>query len=166
MMSLLRIFSLVIITCAITACGFHLRGTYNLPEHLSPLYLDKESMSLLLYKELRSTLRASGAELTDDAATAASVLEIFQEERTHDVISVDTLGRAREYRLIYRLSFTLQASGEAVIDRSNIQLTRNLLFNPEAVLGVAEETENIYRNMIRDSTGQILLRLQAQKLQE
>ena len=159
----LRIFSLVFMTCALAACGFHLRGAYELPEHLSPLYLDKDSMSLLLYKELRSTLRASGAELTDDATTAASVLEISQEQKTRDVISVDTLGRAREYRLIYRLAFTLQASGENVIDRSNVQLTRNLLFNPEAVLGVTEEMENIYRDMIRDSTGQILLRLQSLK---
>ena len=92
----LRIFSLVLITCALTACGYHLRGSYDLPEHLSPLYLDKDSMSLLLYKELRSTIRASGAELSDDAATAASELKISREERTRDVISVDTLGRARE----------------------------------------------------------------------
>ena len=160
-MRYLRIFSLVLLTFTIAACGFHLRGAYELPEHLSPVYLDKDSMSLLLYKELRSTLRASGAGLTEDETTAASVLEISQEQQTRDVISVDTLGRAREYRLIYRLTFTLQASGEAVIDRSNIQLTRNLLFNPEAVLGVTEEMENIYRDMIRDSTGQILLRLQA-----
>ena len=162
-MRYLRIFSLVLLTFTIAACGFHLRGAYELPEHLSPVYLDKDSMSLMLYKELRSTLRASGAELTDDETTAASVLKISQEQQTRDVISVDTLGRAREYRLIYRLAFTLQASGEAVIDRSNIQLTRNLLFNPEAVLGVTEEMENIYRDMVRDSTGQILLRLQALK---
>ena len=159
----LRIFSLVLLTFTIAACGFHLRGAYNLPEHLSPVYLDKDTMSLLLYKELRSTLRASGADLTDDETAAASVLEISQEQKTRDVISVDTLGRAREYRLIYRLAFTLQASGDAVIDRSNVQLTRNLLFNPEAVLGVTEEMENIYRDMVRDSTGQILLRLQALK---
>jgi len=162
-MRYLRIFSLVLLTFTIAACGFHLRGAYELPEHLSPVYLDKDSMSLLLYKELRSTLRASGAGLTEDETTAASVLEISQEQQTRDVISVDTLGRAREYRLIYRLAFTLQASGETVIDRSNIQLTRNLLFNPEAVLGVTEEMENIYRSMIRDSAGQILLRLQALK---
>ena len=103
---------------------------------------------------------------SDDAATAASELKISLEERSRDVISVDTLGRAREYRLIYRLAFTLQASGETVIGNSNIQLTRNLLFNPEAVLGVAEETENIYRDMVRDSAGQILLRLQALKSPE
>ena len=161
MMRHLRILSLVFLVCTLAACGFQLRGAYNLPEHLSPLYLDKDSMSLLLYKEMRTSLKASGAELTEDEATAASVLEISREQKTRDVISVDTLGRVREYRLIYRFTFTLQASGEAVIDKSNIQLTRNLLFNPEAVLGVAEETENIYRDMIRDSTGLVLLRLQA-----
>ncbi len=161
MMHGLRIFSLVLMSFAVVACGFHLRGSYNLPEHLSPLYLDKDSMSLRLYKELRSSLKASGIELTDDTETAASKLLVDFEQQTRDVISVDTLGRAREYRLIYRLTFSVQAAGEPVIDGSKIQLTRNLLFNPEAVLGVAEETQNIYRDMIRDSAGQILLRLQA-----
>ena len=161
----LRILSLVLVAFAISACGYHLRGAYDLPAHLSPLYLDKESMSLLLYKELRSTIRASGAELSEDPTTAASVLIVSNEQRTRDVISVDTLGRAREYRLIYRLSFTLQSLGENVIETSQINLNRNLLFNPEAVLGVAEETERVYRDMIRDSAGQILLRLQALKPQ-
>jgi LPS-assembly lipoprotein len=159
----LRILGLVLVAFAITACGYHLRGSYDLPAHLSPLYLDKKSMSLLLYKELRSILRASGTELTEDPAAAASELKVSNEHRTRDVISVDTLGRAREYSLIYRMSFSLQASGESVIENSKIEMNRNLLFNPEAVLGVAEETENIYRDMIRDSAGQILLRLQALK---
>ena len=163
MMHGLRVFSLVMVSFALVACGFHLRGSYQLPEHLSPLYLDKDSMSLPLYKELRSTVKASGAELTDDSAAAASVLKVDSEQQTREVISVDSLGRAREYRLKYRLVFSLQAEGENVIDRSSLLLERNLLFNPEAVLGVAEETQNIYKDMIRDSTGQILLRLQALK---
>jgi len=162
-MSGLRVFSLVLMSFALLACGFHLRGSYQLPDHLSPLYLDKDSMSLLLYKELRSAVRASGAALTDDGDAAASILKVDNEQQTRDVISVDSLGRAREYRLKYRLVFSLQAEGENVIDRSTILLERNLLFNPEAVLGVAEETQNIYKDMIRDSTGQILLRLQALK---
>ena len=162
-MRYLRIFSLVMMAFAVTACGFHLRGSYDLPAHLSPIYLEKESMSLLLYKELRSTIRGSGTEISEDPATAASVLKVSNEHRTRDVISVDTLGRAREYRLIYRLSFSLQTSEDVVIENSSIELTRNLLFNPEAVLGVAEETEYVYRDMTRDSAGQILLRLQALK---
>jgi LPS-assembly lipoprotein len=160
-MQQLRVSVLVLIAVTLTACGFHLRGSYDLPDNLSPLYLDKNSMSLLMFKELSSTLKVSGVELTQDPETAASVLMISAEKRARDVISVDALGRAREYRLIYRFNFSLEQSGETVIDKNTIQLARNLLFNPEAVLGVAEETENTYRDMVRDSAGQILLRLQA-----
>ena len=162
----LRFAALVLLSCALAACGYQLRGAYKLPAQLSPLYFDKETMSLQLYKELRTTLEASGAEMTEDAAAAASVLVIDLEQRARDVISVDSLGRAREYRLIYRLRFSLQSSGENIIEKSSIQLTRNLLFDPEAVLGVAEETQIIYRDMIRDSTDQILLRLQALRFQD
>jgi LPS-assembly lipoprotein len=163
MMSVVRVLTLVLMSFALLACGFHLRGSYQLPDHLSPLYLNKDSMSLMLYRELRSTVKASGAALTDDPAAAASTLTVNNEQQTREVISVDSLGRAREYRLKYRLVFSLQAGGENVIERSSLLLERNLLFNPEAVLGVAEETQNIYKDMIRDSTGQILLRLQALK---
>jgi LPS-assembly lipoprotein len=158
-----QISGLLLITCAVAACGFHLRGSYDLPEHLSPLFIDKDSMSLELYRELRSALVASGVGLADDAAAASSVLKVNSEQRSRDVISVDTLGRAREYRLIYRLVFSLQASGEALIDNSSVQLTRNLLFDPETVLGVAQEREYVYADMIRDSAGQVLQKLQAVK---
>ncbi|MGD8583018.1 MAG: LPS assembly lipoprotein LptE [Gammaproteobacteria bacterium] len=159
----LQMSGLLLITCAVAACGFHLRGSYELPAHLSPLFINKDSMSLELYRELRTALVASGVDLTDDAAAASSVLKVKNEQRTRDVISVDTLGRAREYRLIYRLVFSLQASGESLIDNSSIQLARNLLFDPETVLGVAQETEYVYADMIRDSAGQILQKLQAIK---
>ena len=159
----LQIISLLLFMCALAACGFHLRGSYDLPEHLSPLFIDKDSMSLQLYRELRSALIASGVDLTDDAVTASSVLKVNNEKRSRDVISVDTLGRAREYRLIYWLQFSLEAAGESLINKSNIQLTRNLLFDPETVLGVAQEQEYIYADMIRDTASQVLQKLQAIK---
>ncbi|MGB5518330.1 MAG: LPS assembly lipoprotein LptE, partial [Gammaproteobacteria bacterium] len=133
------------------------------PEHLSPVFLDKESMSLQLFRELRSTMKLSGAELTEDSTEAASILKVDFEQQTRDVISVDTLGRAREYRLIYRLTFSLLTGEDVAIDGSRIELTRNLLFNPETVLGVAEETEIIYNDIIADSARQIVQRMQALK---
>lgn len=158
-----RFLGLILLTGALVACGFHLRGSYQLSEQLSPVFVDKDSMSLELYRELRSTLLASDVELADDAVAASSVLKVNKEQRARDVISVDTLGRAREYRLIYRLTFSLQQDGENIIENSNIQITRNLLFDPEVVLGVAIEAENFYRAMIRDSTSQVMFRLQAIK---
>ncbi len=159
----IQFLGVLLLTTMLAACGFHLRGSYELPAHLSPLYIDKESMSLQLFRELRSSLKLSGAELMEDAAEAASVLEVEFEQQTRDVISVDSLGRAREYRLIYRLTFSLQTGEDTAIDGSRIELTRNLLFNPETVLGVAEETELIYNDMIADTARQIVQRMQALK---
>ena len=150
-----------LLTATLAACGFHLRGSYELPAYLSPLYIDKESMSLQLFRELRSTLKLSGAELTEDAAEASSALKADFEQQTRDVISVDSLGRAREYRLIYRQTLSLQTGDYTAIDSSRIELTRNLLFNPVTVLGVAEETDLIYNDMIADTARQIVQRMQA-----
>lgn len=157
----IQFLGVLLLTTMLAACGFHLRGSYELPAHLSPLYLDKESMSLQLFRELRSSLKLSGAELIEDAAEAASVLTVDFEQQTRDVISVDSLGRAREYRLIYRLTFSLQTGEDTAIDGSRIELTRNLLFNPETVLGVAEETGLIYNDIIADTARQIVQRMQA-----
>ncbi|MBT8125977.1 MAG: hypothetical protein HKP12_14840 [Gammaproteobacteria bacterium] len=157
----IQFLGVVLLTTMLAACGFHLRGSYELPAHLSPLYIDKESMSLQLFRELRSSLKLSGAELIEDAAEAASELKVDFEQQTRDVISVDSLGRAREYRLIYRLTFSLQTGEDTAIDGSRIELTRNLLFNPETVLGVAEETELIYNDIIADTARQIVQRMQA-----
>ena len=157
----IQFLGVLFLTATLAACGFHLRGSYELPAHLSPLHIEKESMSLKLFRELRSTLKLSGAELTEEEDEAASVLKADFEQQTRDVISVDSLGRAREYRLIYRLTFSLQTGEETPIDGSRVELTRNLLFNPETVLGVAEETELIYNDMIADTARQIVQRMQA-----
>ena len=159
----IHLFSLLLIACILSACGYHLRGSYQLPQHLSPIYLNKDSMSLLLYKELRAALKASGTELATDRSAAASELWVVHEQRSRDVLSVDSKGRAREYGLKYSVSFSLKSNGEVVIDNSNILLNRTLLFNPDAVLGTQQEQANIYQDMIRDGSSQILLRLQALK---
>ena len=157
------IFKLLLMACVLSACGYHLRGAYQLPQHLSPIYLNKDSMSLLLYKELRTALKASGSELAKDRSEAASELRVIHEQRSRDVLSVDSQGRAREYGLKYSVSFSLMSNGEAVIDNSNILLSRTLLCNPDAVLGTEQEQANVYNDMIRDGSSQILLRLQALK---
>jgi LPS-assembly lipoprotein len=145
----------------LSACGFHLRGAYKLPAHLSPLYIAKDSMSSQLYQGLRAAMLASGMELTSDTAQAASDLHITRESRSRAVLSVDAAGRAREYELKYELVFSLKSGDEVIIDNGPLQLRRNLVFDPENVLGATNEEESLYQDMVRDSTGLILLRIQA-----
>lgn len=155
------VFLLPVLLLALSACGFHLRGAYQLPAQLSPLYIDRDSMSYPLYQELHAALKASGVELTTAMDLASSRLRITRESRSRAVLSVDSSGRAREYDLKYELGFSLNAGDRAIIDNGTLQLQRNLLFDPETVLGVSHETESLYQDMMRDGTGLILLRIQA-----
>jgi LPS-assembly lipoprotein len=159
--SLGAVMLLPLLLAVLSGCGFHLRGAYQLPPQLSPLYIDKDSMSYPLYQELRAAMKASGMELTTDVAQAASELRITRESRSRAVQSLDSSGRAREYDLKYELGFSLKAGEKVIIDNAKLALQRNLLFDPETVLGVANEQESLYQDMIRDSTGLILLRIQA-----
>ena len=146
----------------LTACGFHLRGTYELPPHLSPVYLDKDSMSLPLYRELTSRLKSSGA-VTENTTDAASVITVMGETRARSIRSVDSSGRASEYGLRYTLVFNVKSNGSMLIENGTIVRNRTLLFNPDAVLGVANEEQNLYQDMIEDAAGSLMLRLQALK---
>jgi LPS-assembly lipoprotein len=143
------------------ACGFHLRGSQQLPPAFTPLYLDKDSMSLTMYRELRNALKTDDGQITENATTAASALMLASERRSRNVTSVDSQGRAREYILFYTVDFTLQVDGKALIDKDRIQLNRTLLFDPDTLLGVEQETSNIYDDMIHDAAGLILLKVQA-----
>lgn len=152
---------LPVLLFALVACGFHLRGAYQLPPHLSPLYVDKASMSASLYPELRAALKASGVALAPDPATAASTLRVTRETRSRSVLSVDSAGRAREYELRYELGFSLETAAQALIEDDRLQLQRSLLFDPETVLGGSYEQESLYNDMMRDGAGLMLLRIQA-----
>lgn len=152
---------LMLLLTLLVSCGFHLRGSQSLPAKLAPLYLEKDSMSLSMYRELRAALRSVEGQLTEDPTLAASTLKVVSERRVRNVTSVDSAGRAREYDLRYIVDFSLSAGSEVLIERDSIELNRTLLFNPDTVLGVAEEAENIYDDMIRDGAGLILLKAQA-----
>ena len=146
----------------LASCGFQLRGTYELPSHLSPVLLDKESMSLTLYRELTSRIRSSGT-VTENADEAASVITVMGETRSRSIVSVDSSGRASEYGLRYTLVFSVKSDGQLLIDNGTIVRNRTLLFNPDAVLGVANEERHLYEDMIQDAVGSLMLRLQALK---
>lgn len=155
-----RISLLVIILLSLTACGFQLRGATELPTELQPVYLydggDDE-----LQEELVALLRTNHVLQADTEQHAASSLKIIRQKQSRRVISVDSHGRAREYELLYTVEYAFKG---AQIDANNVvKLQRELLFDPENVLGASHEEQTLYRDMKRDAARMILQRLEAVK---
>ncbi len=165
-MSRLRNFVLALAAAvALSACGFHLRGSggdYNMP--FRSIYLAFPDNSPL-GTELRRNLRGGDkVEVVADAAKADARFEVLSENRGKAILSLNSQGRVREYLLTYTLVFRVQdAKGGELLGPTEISLKRPLTFNETQVLAKESEEALLYRDMQADLVQQILRRLAAVK---
>ena len=145
----------------LTACGFTLRGEFQLADHLSPVYLQPSS-AVDLRGDLRTLLKANNVVLAADSGSAASTLKIDFDRRTQRVISVDGRGRVREYELNYAVQYTLEYGDDKSMQRT-INLSRDMLFDPDSVLAIRDETATLYEDMMQDAVRIIMQQLRAVK---
>lgn len=157
---------LLLLVSFLSGCGFQMRGSLDLSEEISPLYL-QSNRTFELARELRLLLATNNVTETDKPAKANYQLILVRERKNRRVLTVDGDGRAKEYLLTYDIDYSINVRGAVPQnDIESISLRRSLLFDTEAVLAVTNESEILYRNMQRDAARLILLRLQARARQD
>jgi LPS-assembly lipoprotein len=143
---------------ALGGCGFHLRGSTEIP--FKSLYLQvAESSGFGI--ELKRALRANGVPLRDSPKDAEATLAILSEIRERKIRSLGGQGRVREYQLIYRVAYSITSEKGVITPPSQILITRDISFNDEAALAKESEETLLYRDMQSDAVQQLLRRLQA-----
>ena len=142
-----------------SSCGFQLRGSVTLPPALSEIAVKDGTTDIA--PDLRYALENAGVRVSN---SAAMVLVVKAEKYDKRVLSVDSLGRALEYGLSYRVIFSLQGeNGVLWISDASITQSRDLRFEATAVLGTASEEAQLKTEMRRDAISQILRQLQYAK---
>lgn len=150
----------------IQGCGFKLRGSVDLSSDISPVYLQQNSI-FELGREIESLLMSNKIDLTESKEQSRVQLVLLNETKRRRVLSVDSRGRAREYSLAYTVNYSLNIKSSKMVDTAGstttevVDISRSLLFDPDTVLAVANESEILYRDMRRDAARLILLKLQA-----
>jgi len=144
----------------LTACGFHLRGQVEIPEQLSPLYLESEDNNSDLFRELDNIFRANNISPAESRSTASAFLKITQTTKNRRVLSVDDRGRAREYQLSLRIQYSLKGKNISKLTKT-VYMKRALIFDPDSVLAISHEQEILFQDMNRDAARLILQQLQA-----
>ena len=152
---------LLLVTLAAAACGFHLRGTADLP--FNSVYVPGATGGIAL--DLARNLRAgTSVKLVDDVKQAEAVLEFSGETRAKEILSLTGTGRVREFRLRYRVGFRVHdGKGNDFIPLNTLELTRDISFNDAEVLAKESEEQLLFRDMQSDMVQQILRRLSAAK---
>ncbi|MDB5747878.1 MAG: hypothetical protein JWP72_2726 [Massilia sp.] len=162
-----RLVGALLLATTLAACGFQLRGSngaYDMP--FSSIYLAVPDTSPL-GNELKRNLRASDrVVITPTQEGAQARFEVLSETRNKAILSLNNLGRVREYLLSYTLVFQVRdAAGKLLLGPTEITLRRNLAFSEEVVLAKEGEEALLYRDMQSDLVQQIMRRLAAVKPQ-
>jgi LPS-assembly lipoprotein len=141
----------------LAGCGFHLRGTADLP--FDTVYVPNATSGIAL--DLARNLRAgSNVKLVDDAKQAEAILEFTGETRAKEILSLTGAGRVREFRLRYRVGFRVHdGKGNDYVPQSTLELTRDVTYNDADVLAKESEELLLYRDMQGDMVQQIMRRL-------
>lgn len=153
----MRIVLVALLSAALAACGFRLRGTAELP--FETVYVPGATGGIAL--DLKRSIQAgTGARVVDDPKQAEAVLQFIQEAREKEILSLTGAGRVREFQLRYRVGFRVHdGKGREFVPANTIQLTRDVTFNDAEVLAKEAEEQLLFRDMQNDMVQQIMRRL-------
>lgn len=144
------------------ACGFQLRGAYQLPyESLHIALPDASVIGAGLKRQIRA---GGGTRLVDTRDEAQGSFMQTADLRERQILSLNTAGRVREVRLRYRFAYrVVDPKGRELVPTTGIELTRDLTYDDSAVLAKEQEELILWRDMENDLVQQVLRRLAAVK---
>lgn len=158
--------SFILLTAALllSGCGFQLRGAAGLP--FDSIFVQAAPTSQFATQLKRAVAAGKQARIADKPDDAQVVLQIMNELREKNILSLSGGGRVREYQLRYRVSYRLtdSKSVNVYIAPTEIVLQRDFSFNDSEALAKESEEALLYRDMQIDAVQQLLRRLQAAKL--
>ncbi|WP_283440387.1 LPS assembly lipoprotein LptE [Noviherbaspirillum suwonense] len=150
---------------ALSACGFKLRGTG--PQPILPfktLFVSVAETSPLGVQLRRNLDVMSNIEIVSDRKLADAALEVLNEGRDKQVLSLNSQGRVREYTLLYRVNFrVVDKEGRQLLAPTDLVIRRIQSFNENQVLAKEAEEATLFREMQSDLVQQVLRRVSAIK---
>ncbi|MDQ5903584.1 MAG: LPS-assembly lipoprotein [Pseudomonadota bacterium] len=150
------------LTLLLTACGFQLRGAYNLP--YESLFISLPEASVIGAGLKRQIRAGGGTRLVDTMEEAQGTFLQVTEVRERQILSLSSAGRVREVRLRFRYAYrVVDAKGRELVPTTGVELTRDISYDDSAVLAKEQEEQLLWRDMENDLVQQLLRRLTAVK---
>ncbi|MEZ9599724.1 LPS assembly lipoprotein LptE [Vibrio sp. 10N.286.46.A8] len=158
-LSSLKVTIVVLTVSLLSACGFHLRGDYSVPEELNKISVTSYDQYSTFTRMMKSQLRMNDVEIVPPAENTPN-LHIISEgvgERTLSLYqgSQKTGPRAAEKELTFKARYrvTIPDLGSKTFSTS---VTRSYLDNPLTALAKSVERDMIEDEMRKLATSQIL----------
>lgn len=152
---------LLCVVVMVTACGFHLRGSVDLPKNTDHLAIVDGETASEIATSLRIQLRRNGVEPLQNVDDARLVVDIQSEQFQRRVLTVSSAGQVQEFEITYLVNYSIinKDDSSASLINQSLSLRRDLRFDPNAVLGKTSEEVRLREDMLNAAAEQILRRL-------
>ncbi len=138
-------------------CGFHLRGHAPLPATMARPYLDATDRYSPLHAALVARLKAAGAQLAPDAASATAVIRVHADRTGRELLTVAAGNKPGEYEVYYTAEYSVAAGGQDVLPRQQVTRTRDYSYDETTVLAKEHEEQSL-RAALADEIAALMLR--------
>jgi len=157
-----RLLATLLLVSLLSACGFHLREEARLPVGMQQVAIEGADASSPLGRDLRKALARSGARLVEGPGEPHAILRIGSNTIRTDVLSVGGNARANEFTIRYHVEFdVLGATGDLLVARQTIELSRDFTFDATQALGIAAEQDLLTEELQHAMVQAILRKLEA-----
>lgn len=139
---------LLLLSLFLSACGFHLRGEYQIPDSLMILHLSSSDEFSALTKAIHAQLSHNHIQLVEADAGIPN-LHIGKEHLATRTLSLYETGQVAEYEMSYSVKIKVTRKNHDD-EHFQIKFHRDYLDNPLAALAKSKERELImaeFRNM-------------------
>lgn len=154
-----RIIILGALLLGVSACGFHPRGNFAIPESVGSIQVTNTDVYSALTDGLQSTVNRANSNKSGSSATQAT-LKIHSEKWTTMPLAIDELAQVREYITRYRVDFDLTAAdGSVLLEKQPIELSREYTYDINVAVGNPAEQDVIQRELRRDMQAAIIRRM-------
>ena len=153
----------LLITMLLQSCGWHLRGSIDLPPEMVKTYVKGTARYSDLGVVIQNVFTGQAdARQVSDIMQATAILHILTDKYSRRVLSTDSRGRATEYELNYVLGFKVtDKQGGTIAREQQVSLTREFRFNPDNVLSNDVEEQQLRTDLIRLSVQNMFRRINA-----
>ncbi|MDC5819699.1 LPS assembly lipoprotein LptE [Vibrio europaeus] len=152
--SSVKLTSVVLMASLLSACGFHLRGDYSVPEELKTISLTSYDQYSSFTRMMKGQLRLSEIDIVPPSDSTPN-LHLLSEGVGERTLSLYQNTRAAEKELTFRASYrvTVPELGSKTFSTS---VTRSYLDNPLTALAKSVERDMIEDEMRKLAASQII----------
>ncbi|PWI35176.1 luciferase [Vibrio albus] len=144
----------LLITSTLSACGFHLRSAYLVPEEISEISVTSFDPYSKLTRDVESQLRMNDVRITAPSENIVN-LHLISENISTRTLSLYQNSSAAEKEILYtaKARMVIPEIGEKTFSTS---VNRNYLDNPQTALAKSTEKELLQDEMRAQAASQII----------